>query len=119
MARALGFQPSGPGSIPGRTKSVMITLSRHLCASPNVGHARRSRPVLNYRITDSGSLDQSNFLSFDEKSLDSVLYTVLLWTNLQSSIQKPHCHYLRTITFFIFETSHGTVDCKQLKKLIP
>ena len=39
-------------SIPGRTKSVTITLSRHLCASPHVGHTRRIRSVLKYRITD-------------------------------------------------------------------
>ena len=48
----LGSQPSGPGSIPGQSESVMITLSRHLYASPHVGHARRIRPVLKYRITD-------------------------------------------------------------------
>ena len=35
--------------------SEMITLSGYLCASLHVGHARRSRPVLNYRITVSGS----------------------------------------------------------------
>ena len=39
------------GDLP--TKSEMKTLSRHFCASLYVGHARRSRPVLDYRITDS------------------------------------------------------------------
>ena len=34
------------------TKSVTVTLSRHICASPHVGDARRIRPVLEYRITD-------------------------------------------------------------------
>ena len=33
-------------------QSVTITLSRHLYASPHVGHARRIRQVLKYRITD-------------------------------------------------------------------
>ena len=52
MASALGFQPSGLGTIPGQTESVTITLSRYLCASPHVGHARKIRPVSKYRITD-------------------------------------------------------------------
>ena len=52
VVSALGSQPSGPGSISGQTESVTITLSRHLYASPLVGHARRIRPVLKYRITD-------------------------------------------------------------------
>jgi len=34
----------------------MISLSGHLCTNPHVGHTRRSIPVSNYRITDSGSL---------------------------------------------------------------
>ena len=32
VVSALGSQLSGPGSIPGRTERVTITLSRHLCA---------------------------------------------------------------------------------------
>ena len=55
-ARTLGSQLSGPGLIPGwtdlPTESVMVTLSRHFCASPHVGHARKISPVLKYRITD-------------------------------------------------------------------
>ena len=39
------------------TDSGMITLSGHLCASLHVGNARRSRSVLNYRITVPGSPD--------------------------------------------------------------
>ena len=39
------------------TKSEMIMLSGHLCASLHVGHARKSMSVLNYRITVSGSPD--------------------------------------------------------------
>ena len=41
------------------TESEMITLSRQFCASLHVGHARRSWPVLNYRIS-SGSLHLIN-----------------------------------------------------------
>ena len=56
VVSALGSQPSDPGSISGctdsSTESVTITLSRHFCASLHVGHARRIRPVLKYRITD-------------------------------------------------------------------
>ena len=52
VVSTLGCQPSSPGSIPRRTESVTITLSRHLCASPHVGHTRRIRPVLKYRITN-------------------------------------------------------------------
>ena len=54
----LGSQPSepDPGSIAGwtdlLTESVTVTLSRHFCASLHVGHARKIRPVLKYRITD-------------------------------------------------------------------
>ena len=43
------FEPRGMG-----TESEMITPSGHLCASLHVEHARRSRPVLNYKITVSG-----------------------------------------------------------------
>ena len=46
---------STAGDLP--TKNVTVTHSRDFCASPHVGHERRSRPVFNYRITDSGSLD--------------------------------------------------------------
>ena len=42
------------GNLP--IESEMITLSRHFCMSQNLGHARRSRLVLNYRII-FGSLD--------------------------------------------------------------
>ena len=34
------------------TESVTVTLSWLFCASPYVEHAKRSRPVLNHRITD-------------------------------------------------------------------
>ena len=44
------------GDLP--TESVTVKLSRHFYTSPHVGHARRSRPVLDYRITDSRSLEQ-------------------------------------------------------------
>ena len=37
--------------------SKMIMPSEHFYASFHVGHERRSRPVLKYRITNSGSLD--------------------------------------------------------------
>ena len=43
------------------TESEMITLAGDLCASLHVGHERRSRLVLNFRITDSGSLDHLLF----------------------------------------------------------
>ena len=39
------------------TESEMILLSGHLFVSLHVGHARRSRLVLNYRINVSGSPD--------------------------------------------------------------
>ena len=51
-ARSSVVSVLGPGSIPGQSESVMITFSRHLCAGPNMGHARRIRPVLKYSITD-------------------------------------------------------------------
>ena len=48
--------PSGPGLLPSLTdlltESVTVMLSRHFFVSPHVGHARRIRPVLKYRITD-------------------------------------------------------------------
>ena len=31
---------------------LRVVLLRHFCASPHVGHARRVRPIFNYRITD-------------------------------------------------------------------
>ena len=40
----MGSQPSDPNLIPKWTESVMVTLSRQLCASTHVGHARRIRP---------------------------------------------------------------------------
>ena len=40
-------------------ESVMVTLSLTFYASPHVGHARRSSPVLNYKIIVSGILDQN------------------------------------------------------------
>ena len=43
------------------TESEMITLSGHFCASLYVGHEVRSRSVLNYRITVSGSPDLSHY----------------------------------------------------------
>ena len=46
------------------TESEMIKLSGHLFASLHVGHARRSRAVLNYRITVSGIPDLIHLIPF-------------------------------------------------------
>ena len=49
------------------TQSEMITLSGHLYTRLYVGHARRRRPVLNHRITVSGSPDIIQFNKKDCK----------------------------------------------------
>ena len=53
-------QPFEPGE--WGSHSEMITLLGHLWASLHVRHARRSRPVLNYRNTVSGSPDLMFYL---------------------------------------------------------
>ena len=47
VADARDQQPFEPGEW-----GLRVVLSGHFCASLHVGHARRIRPVFNYRITD-------------------------------------------------------------------
>ena len=47
VADACNQQPFEPGEW-----GLRVVLSRHFCGSLHVGHARRIRPIFNYRITD-------------------------------------------------------------------
>ena len=47
VADARNQQPFEPGKW-----GLRVVLSGHFCTSLHVGHARRIRPVFNYRITD-------------------------------------------------------------------
>ena len=72
-----------------QNENEMRMLSRQICASTHVGHLRNSIPISNYRITDSGSLDQSILFFihwfWGKKSPYSLQFCVWnsgLWQNL-------------------------------------
>ena len=52
---------------------------------------RRSRPISNYRITDSGNIDQLFFLNVPNAWLESVLYSIMKKDqSLNSILQGNH-----------------------------
>ena len=55
FADARNQQPFEPGEW-----GMRVVLSGHFCASLHVGHARRIRPVFNYRITDMEAKIKTN-----------------------------------------------------------
>ena len=76
------------------TEIEMIMLSGHLCASPHVGHARRSRLVLNYRITVSGSPDLIIYLV-----KCAIIFILLSKANNESNLINNYIFYRSLLLF--------------------
>ena len=76
------------------TKSETMSLSGHLFASLLVGNARRSRLVLNYRITVSGSPDLIIYLV-----KCAIIFILLSKANNESNLINNYIFYRSLLLF--------------------
>ena len=83
VADARNQQPFEPGEWGPR-----VVLSGHFCASLHVGHARRIRPVFNYRITDLEAQIKTKKQTNNEKMRSLQMHTMSVFGFSSPEISK-------------------------------